>query len=307
MTRIRLGLSYISGLRNSLTGAAFRIAACLLAVLCGFSAQAVAGSVSFPITLDPTVPDAWIVASNIHECFGGCTDFGDEETYLTGGKTSLIGILSGPLVVAGGVNAGAFSDLTHGAMGVGAAGFSDGSGAGVVDYLVVNAEFSGTGQSTVNFNIAASGSADACANLFCEASLGAILSIYSPVPGATIQLTNRSSSCVGPDSTCKGIPSSQDLSLTFSIDSAVDQIIQFTFFLSAQANGFASVDARHTGLISFDLGSGVAMDTTSGFLTQPGEPNFGGPTTVPEPSPASLLVVAGLAAFSLLRRRRKAT
>src|SRR5690348_1630161 len=99
-----------------------RIAGCLLACLLGFSAAAVADPVSFPIVLDPTIQNAWLLASHIHAGCNGCSDSGDEESYLTGVTTSSVGILSGPLIVAGGGNAGAFSDLTHGAMGIGAAG-----------------------------------------------------------------------------------------------------------------------------------------------------------------------------------------
>ena len=273
----------------------FRIAACLLAGLLG-SGAAVADPVSFPVSLDPTIPNAWTLASHIHQPSG---DLGDEETYLTGLRTSTVGILSGPLIVAGGGNAGAFSDLTHGAMGVGASGNNDGSGEVVVDYLLVNVDFSGTGQNTVHFHVNGSAGANACLNLDCEASFTAFMSIFAP--GAIQENTPFAGRCVGGIG-CTGIPFPQDLSLPFSTDSTV-HLLQFQFFLEATANGFASVAALNTGLISFDLAPGVTMDTSSGFLTEPGEPNFGG-STVPEPSPASLLGVAGLVALALARRKR---
>jgi hypothetical protein len=276
-------------------------AACLLAGLLGFFAGAVAGPVSFPIVLDPTIPNAWIVASHIHAGCSGCSDLGDEETYLTGATTSMVGILSGPLIVAGGANAGAFSDLTHGAMGVGVAGNTDGSGNVVVDYLVVNVDFSGTGQNSVQFHVNGSAAANGCVGLDCEAAFTAYMSVYAP--GAVQESTPFVGHCVGGVG-CTGIPFPQDLSLPFSTDPAA-HLFQFTFFLLASANGFAGVSALNTGLISFDLAPGVTMDTSSGFLTEPGEPNFGGsPPTVPEPSPASLLGVAGLVALGLARRKK---
>ncbi len=276
----------------------FRLAACLLPGLLGFSAAAVAEPVSFPILLDPTVPNAWIVASNIHAPY---VDTGDEETYLTGITTSKVGLLSGPLIVAGGANAGAFSDLTHGAMGVGVAGNSDGSGEVVVDYLVVNVDFSGTGQSTVNFHVTGSAAADGCVGIDCQAGFTAYMSVYAP--GAVQENTPFAGHCVGGIG-CTGIPFPQDLSLPFSTDSSVHQF-QFQFFLGASANGFAGVQALDTALISFDLAPGVTMDTGSGFLTQPGEPNFGGGgPSVPEPSTTSLLGVAGLIALGARRRKK---
>jgi hypothetical protein len=185
-------------------------------------------------------------------------------------------------------------------MGVGAAGYPDGSGVAVVDYLVVNVDFSGTGQNTVNFDVNGSASADRCANLDCEAAFTAYMSIYAP--GAVQVNTPFRGNCVG-GTLCTGIPFPQDLSLSFSTDSAVHRF-QFTFFMLATANGFAGVSALHTGLISFDLAPGVSMDTSSGFLTQPGEPNFGGSgPTIPEPSTASLLGVVGLVALALTRQR----
>ncbi len=291
--------SYLSALRDFLLEAVvFRIAACLLAGLLGFSAAAVADPVSFPILLDATVPNAWIVASNIHAPSG---DTGDEETYLTGVTTSRVGILSGPLIVAGGGNAGAFSDLTHGAMGVGVAGNPDGSGEVVVDYLVVNVDFSGTGQNTVHFHVNGSAAADGCVGIDCQAGFTAYMSAY--VPGAVQENTPFAGSCVG-GTGCTGIAFPQDLSLPFSTDSSV-HLYQFQFFLGASANGFAGVSALDTGLISFDLAPGVTMDTSSGFLTKPGEPNFGGhPPTVPEPSTASLLAVAGLVTLGLAGRKK---
>ena len=293
-------LSYLSALRDFLLGAVvLRVAACLLAGLLGFSAGAVADPVSFPIFLDPAIPNAWIVASHIHEGCAACSDSGDEETYLTGVTTSTVGILSGPLIVAGGGNAGAFSDLTHGAMGVGAAGNTDGSGVVVVDYLVVNVGFSGTGQNTVHFDVKGSAAANGCLNLDCEAGFTADMSIYSP--GAVQESTPFVGHCVGGVG-CTGIPFPQDLSLSFSTDSTA-RLYQFTFFLLASANGFADVAALNTGLISFDLAPGVTMETTSGFLTEPGEPNFGG-SPVPEPSTASLLIVAVLVGLGLAGRKK---
>ncbi len=300
--RTRCHASLGSGLCGRVS---LRIAASFLTALLGFSAAAVAEPVSFPILLDPTVPNAWIVASNIHAPQG---DTGDEETYLTGVTTSKVGILSGPLIVAGGANAGAFSDLTHGAMGVGVAGNSDGSGQVVVDYLVVNVEFSGTGQNTVNFHVTGSAAADGCVGIDCQAGFNAYMSIY--VPGAVQESTPFVGGCVGAVG-CTGIPFPQDLSLPFSTDSSLHDF-QFQFFLGASANGFAGVQALDTALISFNLAPGVTMETSSGFLTQPGEPNFGGGggggggggPSVPEPSTASLLGVAGLIALGAMRRRK---
>lgn len=276
---MRTPVHAIAGLRSScwslschfLPGAVtLRIAAYLLAVLIGFSGLAVAEPVTFPILLDPTIPNAWLLAGHIHQGCNGCSDSGDEESYLTGLTTASVGILSGPLIVAGGGNAGAFSDLTHGAMGVGVAGNTDGSGAVVVDYLLVNVDFTGTGQNTVHFNVNGSAAANGCVNIDCEAAFTAYMSVYAP--GALQENTPFVGHCVGGVG-CGGIPFPQDLSLTFSTDSAV-HLFQFQFFLEAFADGFARVAALNTGLISFDLAPGVTMDTSSGFLTQPRRTQF---------------------------------
>lgn len=298
--RTRIGSPSCSVLRDGLRSiAAFRIAAFVLAGLLGFSAAVVAAPVSFPIVLDPSIPNAWIVASHIHDPVLG--DSGDEESYLTGITTSRVGLLNGPLIAAGGGNAAAFSDLTHGAMGVGVAGKTDGTGEAVVDYLLVNLDFAGTGQNTVHFHVNGSATANGCANIDCEASFTPYMSIYAP---GNLQIsTPFVGHCVG-GINCTGIPFPQDLSLPFSTN-ATSHLFQFQFFMLAAANGFAGVSALNTGLISFDLAPGVTMDTSSGFLTQPGEPNFGGsPATVPEPSSGSLLAMAGVVALGLGRRRQ---
>jgi hypothetical protein len=275
-------------------------AAGLLAGLLLFSLAAVADPISFPITLDPTVANAWVVASYVHACGGCVPDLGNEETYLTGGTTSQVGVLN-LASLASGPGGGAFADLTHGALGVDSVGFSDGAGEGVHAYMIVNVSLSGVGSNTVHFNVNGSSAVDGCANIDCENTFQSYLSVFS-VGGIPASITGGG--CEG-STGCTGIPLPEDLSLSFDTTSSQPQIFQFQFDLFGGSNGFAGIFAANTGLISFDLAPGVTMDTSSGFLTQPGDPDLGGSSTgVPEPSSALLLGGSNLIALFLARRKR---
>ena len=86
------------------------------------------------------------------------------------------------------------------------------------------------------------------------------------------------------------------LALEFETD-ANDTQFQFGFSLTGSAVGAATLNAIHTGLISFDLAPGVTMDQPNGFLTTPGDyilPGEGSP--VPEPSMFAAMAF-GLAAI----------
>jgi PEP-CTERM motif-containing protein len=279
------------------------IVSVLLIGLFAFSLAAVADPISFPIILDPSVSNGWIVASYVHACGGCVPDLGDEETYLGGGTTSQVGVLN-LASLASGPGGGAFADLTHGALGIDSVGFPNGAGEVVEASLIVNVSLTGSGVNTVHFNVAGSSAVDACLNLSCTNTFGSYLSIYSV--GGGVQESTSGGGCEG-SAGCAGITFPNDLSLTFDTTSQTN-IYQFQFNLLGVSNGFAGIFAANTGLISFDLAPGVTMDTSSGFLTQPGDPNLGGtPSAVPEPASAPLLGGVGLIALYLFRRKRCGT
>ena len=276
-------------------------AAALLTCFLVFSLVAAAGPISFPISLDPTVANGWLLATHVHACGGCVPDLGDEETYLSGGTSSQVGRLD-LASLASGPGGGAFSDLTHGALAVDSVGFTDGAGQVTEAFLIVNVPMAGVGNNTVHFRINGSSAVEGCANLDCENQFGSSLSIYS-VGG--IQASTSGGGCEGTFG-CTGIPFPEDLSLSFNTTSQ-SQIYQFTFFLLGRSNGFAGIFAAHTGLVSFDLAPGVTMDTSSGFLTQPGDPLAPADTSVPEPSTAALIGGGLLSVLALRRGRRPAS
>jgi hypothetical protein len=261
-----------------------------------FVGAAAADTISFPLTLDPTIPNAWVVATYIHQCGGCVADQSDEETYLGGLPVAAAGYF---YVVTGG--GGAFSALDNGALGVNAYGYADGAGTGSHSYMIVNVPFSGSGMVTVHFEVDGSesvGRSDVAStgNVFqasvtyqmLDASTHAVLG----TGGASFSGCDPLSWC---NQTLLSFPI--DLSTSFSIEQP--SLVQLYFALFAGSNGFAHVAAQ-TGLIAIDLAPGVTMDSSSGFLSTPGDPGL-----APEPSSASLSLasVAALAVGAARARR----
>jgi hypothetical protein len=252
-----------------------------------------AGSISFPVTLDPTIPNAWVVAVYIHD---EIEDRSDESTYLDVLPTVQAGYFDE--VTGGG---GAFSALDYGALGISSYGFPDGGGTGSHAYMLVNVPFSGSGTNTVTFDVQGSeflGASNviSSSNVFMATMSYTVLDAASYAVLATGSATEYECDPVGPCATQLSFPI--ELSAPFTIDRP--SLVQFNFSLFSQSNGFAAVQAARTGLVTVDLAPGVTMDTSSGFLSTPGDPGI-----APEPSAASLSVAAGavLAVFAGRSRR----
>jgi hypothetical protein len=277
-----------------------------LSFLLVFWGTATAETVTFPIIVNPFTPNGYEVAAYIHDpLLFGTT--GVDFTNFTGGTQAVFGSAPG-VTQAGGTPGFSFSDLTHGALGVDASGRSDGSGVIAFSELVVNVSFSGTGSNNVlHFHVAGSVTSDACANVFCGSELDAQVGIGDTFTdgriggggGAAIKICAGGQSDPGCTS---GANLPIDLSVPFSVSPDLHKF-QLQFFMFGLANGFASVNAGNTGLISLDLAPGVTLDAGSGFLTEPGDPNLGGPAGVPEPATAALLTGGGAFVLCLFRRR----
>ena len=70
-----------------------RKGAVIFAALLAGSLAALAADITFPVTLDPNIPNAYVLATYRHACGGCIPDASDEETYLTGSTTAQIGDL----------------------------------------------------------------------------------------------------------------------------------------------------------------------------------------------------------------------
>jgi len=286
------------GRQSSWVKAAGRAAGALALVL-AFSGVAKADDISFPVTLDPTIPSAWLVAVYVHACGGSCQADIGVEFIGPGSATEAAGGFW-DMVEGGG---GAYSALTYGALAVSGTGFGDGAGTGPRAYLIVNIPLSGSGTNTVRFDI--DGAHEFTANdvLDDENTFSASMS-YAVRDAATNAVLDS-----GGDSAneCEASPSflcSQPLlsfpihlSNSFSIDRPV--LVQLGFFLLDESNGpLTGVDA--VGLIALDLAPGVTMDGSSGFLSTPGDPHL-----VPEPATTWLSLAAAAALACLPARPRR--
>jgi hypothetical protein len=266
-----------------------------LVLVLAFAGAAAAGTVSFPITLDPTIPNAWIVAAYVH-CGDCLYDYGDEETYLQGSSVASAGAFN--LVDGGG---GAYAALDYGALGFDSYGFADGAGTGSHAYMLVNVPFSGSGMVTVHFDIPGSEFVEG-SNVISSSNI-VIATLTYDVRDASTQAdlgsgVDQAYEC-DPVSTCNQAPFSFpiDLSASFSIDQPA--LVQLDFTLFSESSGFAGVTA-HVGLITLDLAPGVTMDGSSGFLSTPGDPHL-----TPEPSSAWLSLASVAALAALARRTRR--
>jgi hypothetical protein len=262
-----------------------------LFVLVLFGARA-AGSISFPITLDPTIPNAWVVAAYIHD---EVEDLSAENTYLDGSPEVGVGYTN---VVTGG--GGAYSGLDQGALGLSSTGFGDGGGTGSHAYMIVNVPFSGSGTNTVRFDV--SGSEEvAASNVYPGQNTFMADMSYSVQDASTHALLDSGSDGAhecdpsGPACNQPLLSFPIHLSNSFSVDRPV--LVQLSFTLFSQSNSpLTFVDAASS--IALDLAPGVTMDDSSGFLSTPGDPHL-----IPEPSTTWLSVAASAAMAALARVR----
>src|SRR5262249_8519304 len=97
-----------SSMRTPLSSV-FRIGVCGTASLLLVCLIAAAGEISFPVTLDPSIPNGYVLAAYRHACGGCVPDISDEESNLTGATTAQIGELN-LVSLASGPGGGAFSD-----------------------------------------------------------------------------------------------------------------------------------------------------------------------------------------------------
>ena len=251
-----------------------------------------AGTAAFAniVPLDPFTPGDAIAFAEI-----------DSQGNLIENETNVLVIVPS----TSDIPATAFASLTNGAVGiriVGGPGIGGNAGAG----LEVNETFSGTGDNVVNFDIdgtwGVQGDPETNGVRF-----RAFIRCFAILDEAQRQghdcgeAVADEYSTEGP-TTPANISFPLHLALAFHTDPA-DTQFQFTFSLSGTAFGAATLNAIHTGLISFDLAPGVTMDQSNGFLTAPGDPTLPGeeppPSTVPEPS---FLLTAGAAVAALIGR-----
>ena len=267
-----------------------------LAFVLVLSWAAAAGSISFPITLDPTIPNAWVVAAYVHD---EIEDLSAENTYLDGAPG--VGVGYSDVADGGG---GAYSDLDSGALGLSSTGFGDGGGTGSHAYLIVDVPLSGSGTTTVRFDV--SGSEDVAANdVFPGQNTFMADMSYSVQDASTHALLDSGSDSAhecdpsGPACNLPLLSFPIHLSNSFVVDRPV--LVQLGFTLFAQSNSpLTYVDA--SGRIALDLAPGVTMDVSSGFLSTPGDPHL-----IPEPSTAWLSLAASAALSALARARRPDT
>ncbi len=154
--------------------------------------------------------------------------------------------------------------------------------------------------------MAGSITSDACVGIFCGAELDAQVGIGKTFTDGRIGGGGDSINICAGDQSDPGCSSGAslpiDLSVPFNVSPDLHKF-QFLFAMIGFANEFASVDAANTGSISLDLAPGVTMDAGSGFLTEPGDPNLGGGTEVPEPATSALVIGAGVSLLCVFRRR----
>lgn len=246
------------------------------------------------VGLDPFTPGALAVAEVNSE--------GNVEEF----DTNVLAIApSTPLIPAT-----AFASLINGALGiriVGGPGIGGNAGAD----LYVNVSFQGTGTNTVNLDV--DGNYGVQGDPLTDGVLfGAGISCYSVVDVAIRQGKDCGVARVNEHSEDQGqvlgpgnISFPAHLSLQFTVDPE-HTLFQFVFGLSGTAFGAATLNAIHTGLISFDLAPGVTFDQSNGFLTSPGDvilPGEGNPPpAVPEPS---MLAATGCGFVALIGYRAR--
>jgi len=264
-----------------------------LAFVLVLSGAAAAGSITFPIALDPTISNAWVVAAYVHD---EIEDLSAENTYLDGAPGVGVGYLN---VVDGG--GGAYSSLDYGALGISSTGFGDGGGTGSHAYLIVNVPLSGSGTNTVRFDVSGS-EAVVANNVYPGQNTFMADMSYSVQDASTHALLDSGSASAhecdpsGPACNLPLLGFPIHLSNSFSVDRPV--LVQLSFTLFSQSNSpLTYVDAG--GRIALDLAPGVTMDGSSGFLSTPGDPHL-----IPEPSTTWLSLAASAALAALARPRR---
>src|SRR5262249_47504472 len=145
---------------------------------------------------------------------------------------------------AGGTPGFAFSDLTHGALGVDANGRPDGTGVAAFSQLIVNVNFSGTGTNNVlHFHVNGSVSSDACVGIDCGSTLQASVTMGNIFTDGRFGAAGKAGAeiCAGDvfDGCTPGGTFPVDLTLSFDVSPDLHEF-QFLFFMFGAANGFAS-------------------------------------------------------------------
>ena len=301
---------YESAFRRPITGVAL-----LLLGLLAVGRNAAATSISLPVGVNNSVPDAYVAEiygsqrTNGTDLItdGAVVGLNAQNTSIPTGTSAGLNVCLVPICEGGLERFGGFADVTTGTLGAYADSPTQSDQAQAEAQLFINLSFTGTGPVTLRMHV--EGTISGLADMFDASRYvsGMTAQGYTidPLTGLGILqgslISAAGSICQGNAfGTCSqpGDSISEDISMVLNVDPQ-HSLYSFMAESTATALGEASADGVHTSAISIDLSPGVTLDQSNGFLTQSGEPNFG--STTPEPS---TLGFSGLGLASLLFARR---